>query len=123
MQQQANVLEVNGLNVFYDSLHAVKNISFSVFEGEIFGLLGPNGAGKTSTLSAIEGLVKAASGNVTVAGYDAAKHPLEARANMGMQLQFTSFQPELNVEEIIRLYGALHGLKLEQQQIAGKLDE
>jgi ABC-2 type transport system ATP-binding protein len=43
------VLEVEGLNVHYGSLNAVKDLSFSVHAGEIFGLLGPNGAGKTST--------------------------------------------------------------------------
>jgi len=123
MEQQKAILAVHGLNVYYSSFHAVKDLSFSVYEGEIFGLLGPNGAGKTSTLSTIEGLVKASSGTITVAGYDTSKHPLQARANMGMQLQSTSFQPELNVDEIIQLYGALYGLKLDQRTIIDKLED
>jgi ABC-2 type transport system ATP-binding protein len=49
------ILQVDQLNVFYGHFQAVKDVSFSVTPGEIFGLLGPNGAGKTSTLSSIEG--------------------------------------------------------------------
>ena len=55
--REANILTVDGLNVYYGSFQAVQNVSFSVRQGEIFGLLGPNGAGKTSALSAIEGLL------------------------------------------------------------------
>ena len=106
------VLEVEGLNVSYGSFHAVKDVSFKVKAGEIFGLLGPNGAGKTSTLSAVEGLLKPHSGSITVAGYDSKKHPIHARAALGVQLQFTSFQPELYVREIFRLYGGIYGIQL-----------
>jgi ABC-2 type transport system ATP-binding protein len=85
--------------------------------GEIFGLLGPNGAGKTSTLSAVEGLLKPASGTITVAGFDLKKQPLHARANMGVQLQSTSFQPELKVKEIIQLYAGIYGVELSDQRL------
>ena len=94
---QSNILQVDNLNVFYGKFQAVIDVSFHVSRGEIFGLLGPNGAGKTSTLSAVEGLIKQQSGTVTVAGYDTLQKPLHARAAMGVQLQSTSFQPELNV--------------------------
>src|SRR6516225_2090657 len=105
MNQPTNqpVLEVSNLNVRYGSFQAVKNVSFEVKPGEIFGLLGPNGAGKTSTLSAIEGLLKPTSGTIHVAGHDTRKQPLYARASMGVQLQSTSFQPELTIAEIIKL--------------------
>ncbi len=111
------VLQVEGLNVYYGSFHAVRNVSFEVRPGEIFGLLGPNGAGKTSTLSAAEGLIKYNSGSVRVAGYDSRRQPLHARASMGVQLQATSFQPELTVAEIIRLYAGLYGIILSRDQL------
>ncbi|MFI5162618.1 MAG: ABC transporter ATP-binding protein [Sphingobacteriales bacterium] len=121
--QQNNILQVDNLNVFYGNFQAVNNVSFFVKQGEIFGLLGPNGAGKTSTLSAIESLVKQRSGTVTVAGYDTLKNPLHARAAMGVQLQSTSFQPELNVSEILRLYSSIYGLELTNEKLRDLLKE
>jgi len=120
---EAAVLEVNSLNVQYASFHAVRDVSFAVKAGEIFGLLGPNGAGKTSTLSAVEGLIKPKSGTITVAGYSALDQPLHARANMGVQLQATSFQPELTVAEIIKLYAGIYGVSLTKDRINTILSE
>lgn len=121
MQEQKNVLEVNGLNVYYGALHAVKDISFTVQPGEIFGLLGPNGAGKTSTLSSIEGLLIPRSGSITVAGYNTKDKPRHARAALGVQLQFTSFQPELKIGEIIELYAGIYGVAISKEKLAGIL--
>lgn len=112
MIQEDSILKVEGLSVSYGAFNAVKDVSFDVRKGEIFGLLGPNGAGKTSTLSAIEGLVKFQAGTITVDGYDAKEKPLYARAAMGVQLQSTSFQPELNVPEILQLYAGIYGVPL-----------
>jgi len=117
----APVLQVDSLNVYYGSFQAVSNVSFEVRPGEIFGLLGPNGAGKTSTLSAVEGLLKPQSGNIQVAGYSIREQPLYARANMGVQLQATSFQPELTITEIIQLYAGIYGVDLSKEQVASIL--
>lgn len=59
------MLKVNNLNVYYGAIHAIKDISFQVKEGEIVSLIGANGAGKTTTLHSVSGLLKAASGEVT----------------------------------------------------------
>jgi len=118
-----SILKVSGLNVFYGSLQAVTDVSFDVRSGEIFGLLGPNGAGKTSTLSSIEGLLKPHSGTIEVAGYSTREKPLHARAGMGVQLQSTSFQPELTVTEIIRLYAGVYGIKMAADKVAQLLRE
>src|SRR5213078_2139784 len=99
MKTNDHILQVQGLNIYYGNFHAVRDVSFYVLPGEIFGLLGPNGAGKTSTLSAIEGLLKPQSGSLTVAGNDIDKKPLQAKAAIGVQLQATSFQSELTVSE------------------------
>lgn len=118
MNQQATaILTVEGLNVNYGDFQAVKNVSFDVKKGEIFGLLGPNGAGKTSTLSAIEGLLKPQSGTITVDGYNAIEKPLHARAGLGVQLQSTSFQAELYVIEVLQLYSGIYGLSLGKNDI------
>jgi ABC-2 type transport system ATP-binding protein len=110
------ILQVEGLNVFYGNFQAVRDVSFNVLQGEIFGLLGPNGAGKTSTLSAVEGLLKPRSGKVIVAGYDTREKPLHARAAIGVQLQATSFQPELTVTEIVQLYAGIYGVAMSKEE-------
>jgi ABC-2 type transport system ATP-binding protein len=117
LQSENFVLEVKGLNVYYGSFQAVNNISFKVRPGEIFGLLGPNGAGKTSTLSSIEGLLTPRSGTIVVAGYNMAEKPRYVRAAIGVQLQFTSFQPELTISEIIQLYAGIYGVDMPKDKL------
>src|SRR4249919_2800861 len=117
------VLEVTGPNIFYGNFQAVKDVSFSVYAGEIFGLLGPNGAGKTSSLSAVEGLLIPQAGEITVAGFNTKDKPLHARANMGVQLQSTSFQPELQVGEIIRLFAGIHAIDMPEEKMRAILND
>ena len=62
------MLRVSDLNVFYGSIHAIKDISFHVDEGEIVTLIGANGAGKTTTMHAISGLLKPKSGTIDFLG-------------------------------------------------------
>jgi ABC-2 type transport system ATP-binding protein len=121
IQTHEPVLRVDQLDVSYGDFQAVKKVSFEVFPGEIFGLLGPNGAGKTSTLSAIEGLQKPTAGTIIIAGYDSQRQPNHARAVLGVQLQSTSFQPELTVGEIIRLYAGLYGLSIDKDGLGAIL--
>jgi ABC-2 type transport system ATP-binding protein len=121
--QQRAILEVDQLSVSYGPFQAVKRVSFTVESGEIFGLLGPNGAGKTSTLSAIEGLLRPQGGQINVAGFSILSQPLYAKANMGVQLQSTSFQGELTVAEIIRLFAGIYGKKMTSAEVEEKLAE
>lgn len=121
MADEAGILEVEGLVVRYGSRTAVDGLDLVVERGEIFGLLGPNGAGKTSTLSAIEGLLTPAAGTVKVVGRDASADPLAVRALIGVQLQASSFQAELTLTEILRLYAGLYGLTLDPDEVATRL--
>ncbi len=122
-QPGASILQVENLNVFYGTFQAVSDVSFNVKSGEIFGLLGPNGAGKTSTLSAVEGLLNPQSGEISVAGFNISKQPLLAKANMGVQLQATSFQPELTITEIIKLYAGIYGVDLSADRLNSILQD
>ncbi|MFD2147441.1 ABC transporter ATP-binding protein [Mucilaginibacter antarcticus] len=123
MDTSQYILNIQGLAVNYGDFQAVKNVGFDVLEGEIFGLLGPNGAGKTSTLSAIEGLLKFNSGTIVVNGYDITRKPLHAKASMGVQLQSTSFQPELNVMQILQLFAGIYGVPMNKQRVKEILNE
>jgi len=115
------ILEVRGLRVAYGPTVAVDGVDLGIRHGEIFGLLGPNGAGKTSALSAIEGLVRPQAGRVLLDGLDIQQDPMEAKARMGVQLQATSFQPELTIRQIVRLYAGLYGVQLSDRAISDAL--
>lgn len=115
------VLELADLHVAYGSRTVVDGITFNIRPGEIFGLLGPNGAGKTTTLSAIEGLLTPASGTVRIDGVEISVDPLAAKARLGVALQSSSFQAELNIIQIAQLYAGLYGSKLSRADLATAL--
>ena len=62
------ILKVENINVYYGNIHAIKDISFEVNEGEIVTLIGANGAGKSSTLNTISGLLRSKTGSITFNG-------------------------------------------------------
>ena len=102
------VIKVDHLRKSYKDIKAVNDISFRVYEGEIFGMLGPNGAGKTTTMEIVEGIRKADSGRVTVLGIDVKKHPRKVKTNIGVQLQTTSLYPRLSVREVMALFASFY---------------
>jgi len=115
-------LSVDGLIVKFGARTAVNGVGFQVAAGEIVGLLGPNGAGKTTTLSVIEGLRKPLAGSVTIDGIDALEHPVAVKARLGVQLQSSGFQPELNIAQILKLYAGVYGVQLSRQDALDALD-
>ncbi len=102
------IISVRNLVKQYDSLTAVKGVSFDVYEGEIFGLLGPNGAGKTTTLEIIETLRQKTSGEIIVDGLDVDKSPNEIKKIIGVQLQAAGYYPLLNLNELIKQFCGLY---------------
>lgn len=81
-----SMLEVRGLNVFYGSIHAVKDVSFEVREGEIVTLIGANGAGKSTTLNTIAGILKAKSGSIEFEGESLVGMPAHRTVYKGIAL-------------------------------------
>ena len=102
------IIKVKGLVKKYGDFEAVKEISFEVNEGEIFGLLGPNGAGKSTTLEIIETLREKTSGEVWVNGFDLDKQPEEIKKIIGVQLQTSGYYPNLKLVELIQLFNGLY---------------
>lgn len=102
------IISVKDLVKNYGGFHAVKGISFDVYEGEIFGLLGPNGAGKSTTLEIIETLREKTSGAITVCGMDLDKEPDNIKKVIGVQLQTSGYYPGLTLVELIKLFGGLY---------------
>lgn len=78
------MLEVKDINVYYGLIHALRDVSFEVNEGEVVALIGANGAGKTTTLHAISGLLRSASGSITLDGTDLQSVPANSIIRMGL---------------------------------------
>lgn len=105
------VIEVKNLSVKYREKNVVKNVSFTVNEGEIFGMIGANGAGKTTTIECIEGLRNNYSGEIRVLGINPMKGRKELHKLIGVQLQETSYQDRLKVKEICKLFASFYDTK------------
>src|SRR6185369_12113195 len=110
------ILRVENLQKSYNGKKAVDGISFEVKKGEIFGILGPNGAGKTTTLEMIEAMREIDGGSATLDGIDVATHPTEIKRIIGVQPQSPAFQDKTKLSEIIELFAAAYGEKVEPMQ-------
>jgi len=102
------VVEVAHLRKRYGATVAVDDVSFEVFEGEIFGLIGPNGAGKTTTMECVEGVRKADAGRTTVLGLDPAHDAYALQKRIGVQLQQAQLQKRIRVWEAVDLWASLY---------------
>ncbi len=99
------ILELDGLEVAYDGVPAVRDLSLSVTRGEIVGLIGPNGAGKSTTLHAVMGLVRAARGDIRYSGRSIKGRAPEkiARAGVALVPEGRRIYPQLTVDENLKL--------------------
>ena len=102
------ILQVENLVKRYEDVEAVRGVSFSVAEGEVFGLLGPNGAGKTSTVEILEGLRVPDGGTISVCGLDPQKDPIALKNEINATLQATSLPDKLRVIEAIRMFAGFY---------------
>lgn len=111
-----SIVRVKNLKKFYGDKAAVNGISFEVKEGEIFGILGPNGAGKTTTLEMIEGMRPIDGGTATIAGIDVHEDPWRVRRIIGVQPQSPAFQDKQKLTEIIEMFAATYGEKVNAKE-------
>ena len=108
----------------YGDFEAVKGVSFSVTDGEIFGLLGPNGAGKSTLIRRMTTLVPITGGRALVAGHDVAKEPDAVRRVIGVIPQALTSDPDLTVEENLSIYAKLYSVpKAERKKNIGEVLE
>lgn len=94
----------------------VRDLSFEIPVGEMFGLLGPNGAGKSTTIRMLTTLTKPSAGEIYVAGFDAVQQPLRVRQRIGVVLQQTSVDGDLSVWENMEFHGRLHHIPKTRRQ-------
>lgn len=95
----------------FGSLQALAGVSLDVAQGEFFGLLGPNGAGKTTLISALAGLVRADSGQISVLGYDVVNDYRKARSLLGVVPQELVFDPFFSVRETLQIQSGYFGIR------------
>lgn len=107
------MIKVENLKKRYGDKQAVDGISFTVKKGEIFGILGPNGAGKTTTLEMMETLRPIDSGSVVIDGIDVASEPDQIKYIIGVQPQTPAFQDKTKLTEVIEMFGAAYGEKVD----------
>ncbi len=115
------IITVNNLVKKYGDFTAVNDISFEVYDSEIFGLLGPNGAGKTTTLEIIETLRDKTSGAVTVDGFNIDNDADSIKKTIGVQLQAAGYYPNLNLSELIELFSGLYGISKTAKEMLEKV--
>ena len=101
-------IRVSNLRKSYGGITAVDEVSFEVYEGEIFGLVGPNGAGKTTTMECVEGLRKPDRGTIAVLGLDPFRDVYALQQRIGVQLQQAQLQKRIKVWEAVDLWLSLY---------------
>jgi ABC-2 type transport system ATP-binding protein len=120
----SDAIIVNNLSKSFEEVTAVKDISFSVKEAEVFAFLGPNGAGKTTTINIICGLLRPSSGTVKVNGFDVALNTNEVRKSIGVIFQDPSLDERLTVYENLDFHGMIYHMPadLRKQRIKEVLE-
>jgi ABC-2 type transport system ATP-binding protein len=117
-----NMIEVKNLKKRYGDKQAVNGVSFSVKKGEIFGILGPNGAGKTTTLEMMETLRPIDSGTVVIDGIDVKDNPRAIKYLIGVQPQSPAFQDKTRLIEVVQMFAAAYGEKVDAMQFLRDVD-
>jgi ABC-2 type transport system ATP-binding protein len=102
------IVHVDGLHKAYGTTVAVDEVSFDVYENEIFGMVGPNGAGKTTTIECLEGLRMPDRGTIRVLGLDPQHDGSTLRECTGMQLQQSNLPDRMRVWEALDLYASFY---------------
>ncbi|MFQ5922748.1 MAG: ATP-binding cassette domain-containing protein [Anaerolineales bacterium] len=108
-----NAIRVDKLVRNFDDFRAVNEISFEVYESEIFGFLGPNGAGKTTTINMLCTLLRPTVGSAQVNGYDVSSQQSEVRSSIGIIFQDPSLDDELTAYENLRFHAMMYDVSRE----------
>jgi ABC-2 type transport system ATP-binding protein len=115
------IIRTEHLSRSFGSLVAVRDVSFEVRRGEIFGILGPNGAGKSTTIRMLCGILDPTGGSGTVVGFDIARDAERIKERIGYMTQRFSLYEDLSVLENLRFYAGIYGV--ERARRARRIDE
>jgi ABC-2 type transport system ATP-binding protein len=115
------ILEVHDVRKSFGAVEALRGVSLTVDEGEMFGLLGPNGAGKTTLLSILACLSDPGSGSARLFGKTLTRADLSLRPLIGLATQELALYGELTARENLNFFGKLYGLR--GKELAKRVDE
>jgi ABC-2 type transport system ATP-binding protein len=115
----STAVEVEDLRKSYGSVQALRGVSFSVAEGEVFALLGPNGAGKTTTVEILEGFRRRDGGRASVFGFDPASGDRRLKDQMGIVLQTSGADPYLTVAETVDMFRGYYPRPRSRDEVIG----
>lgn len=111
-----NIIEINSLKKTYENFEAVKNVSFNVKQGEIFGFLGPNGAGKSTTINMLSTMIKPTSGVASINGYNVSSEKDKVRESIGIIFQENTLDIKLTAYENLMLHCKLYSVPKSQRE-------
>ncbi len=120
------MIQIRQLVKEYDTVTALKGVSFDVRSGEILGLLGPNGAGKSTTMKILTSYISATAGQVTIDGLDLFQNPIETRQLIGYLPESTAIYPDMVVWDYLVYCGEMRGFTKAQchkriEELAGRV--
>ena len=116
-------IEINNLTKQFKNALAVKNISFKINKGKIIGLLGPNGSGKTTTIGMMLGLIKPTSGTVFINHKNIENNRTSLLEKMNFISPYIELPKKLTVEENLKVYGRLYGVKNLKEKISSLMEK
>ena len=105
------MIAVKNLTKKYGDFAAVRDVSFTMEKGRVYGFLGPNGAGKSTTMNIVTGYISATSGTVLVQGQDIVAQAAAAKRCIGYLPEQPPLYPDMTVEEYLRFVAELKGVR------------
>jgi ABC-type multidrug transport system ATPase subunit len=117
MQEPVKIVEVKNLVKHYGDFCAVKDVSFDVYAGDVFGFLGPNGAGKSTTIRTILSLIKPTSGGIYLFGKDLKGHRSYILSKIGCIVEKPDFYKYLSAEKNLELFARISGVSVNKVKV------
>ena len=111
-------IELRRLHRVFDQTHAVNDVSFEVYSGEVFGYIGPNGAGKTTSMRILATLDEPTAGDALVDGFSVVDDPDRVRRRLGFMPDYFGTYQNVNVREYLDFFARAYGLAGRQRLIA-----
>lgn len=120
--EQQTIIKVRNLSKKFGSFEAVKDVSFTVHKGDVFGFLGPNGAGKSTTIRCLLSLISPDNGTIELFGKSLHKNRSEILANIGSIIEKPDFYKYLSAQKNLEIFARISGANVSKKEILEMLD-